>query len=115
MVSTNIVPMIQQNYQAGGITSPVGTTVLLSTASATAIGANPNRRGIAFANPNNDGTIIYVCPANQTAVIGQGTPILPGSVVRFEGKPDANINFNCGWNAIASTGSNKPLTVLEFI
>jgi hypothetical protein len=115
MASPGTAATIQQNYQAGGITSPVGSTTLLTTSSAPIIGANPNRRGIWFANPNNDGTIIYVCPSNLAAVVGQGIPVFPGGVVQFNGDPAANINFSSGWNAIASTGSNKPVTVLEFV
>ena len=110
-----VAATIQQNYQAGGIVSPVGSTVLLTTASAPAIGANATRRGIWFGNPNNDGTIIYVCPANIAAVVGQGIPIFPGGLVQFNGDPSSNINFTSGWNAIASAGPNKPLAVLEFI
>lgn len=116
MASTGVAATIQQNYQAGGIVSPVGTTVLTNNgASVPAIGTNPNRRGIWFSNPNSDGTVIYVCPANQAAVIGQGIPVFPGGLVTLNGDPAANINFTAGWNAIASTGSNKPLTVLEFV
>lgn len=114
MVSTNAAPTIQQAYQAGGIVSPVGSTVSLGTVSATAIAANPNRRGIAFVNPGATVTL-YVCPANQAAVIGNGIPVFPGGMVRLDGNPDANINFTSGWNAIAGSGSGNPLTVLEFV
>jgi hypothetical protein len=106
-------PTNQQNYQVPGVTSPNGTTVLVGIASITAIGPNQNRRGLRFFNPS--AVIMYVCPANQAAVIGQGVPILPsaGPVDMIgDGKL---INYNSGWNVISATGSNNPLTILELL
>jgi hypothetical protein len=105
-------PTIQQNMNIQ-ITSPNGSTVLLGTVSATAIGPNANRRGLRFYNP---GTVtIYICPANIPAVIGQGIPILPGGgPVDFIGDGRL-INYNSGWNAIAASGAANPLTVLELL
>lgn len=95
------------------IASPVGSTVLVGTASVAAIAANISRRGIIFINP---GTVnLYVCPSNQTAVIGQGVLILPGGQQTFLGDPSANVAFNSGWNAIAATGASNPLTILELL
>lgn len=106
-------PTISQNYSIG-ITSPNGTTALVGAASVTAIGANPNRRGLRFYNPGPTNTI-YICPANQVAVAGQGIPIVPGGgPVDFIGDGKL-INYNSGWNAIASGGSNNPLTILELL
>lgn len=107
------MPLAQLN-QGSGITSPLGTGVLLGTASATAIGANPQRRGITFHNP---GTInLAVCPANLAAVVGAGGIILlPGQTKTFMARPKSRIRVNCGWNAIAASSSNNPLTVLEHL
>jgi|SRR5882672_366036 len=96
------------------ITSPVGSLVLVgNSGQTTAIGPNQNRRGIIFINP---GTIrITLVPANQTAVAGQGVIVLPNAQVAFYNNPDSNVQFNCGWNAIADTGSNNPLQILELV
>jgi hypothetical protein len=105
-------PTIQQNMNIQ-ITSPNGATALVGTVSAQAIGANTNRRGLRFYNP---GTVeIYICPANQVAVAGQGIPILPGGgPVDFVGDGKL-VNYNSGWNAIAASGANNPLTILELL
>lgn len=110
---SNFQPTARMNQNIP-IVSPVGSTVLVGTASVPAIGFNQNRRGLIFINPSSTVTL-YVCPANQAAVAGQGTPILPGGQQTFLGNADLNIAFNCGWNAIASGGSNNPLTVLELV
>jgi len=106
------MPTIQQSY-ALQIASPNGSTVLVGTASVPAIGANPSRRGVRFFNP---GTVtLFICPANQAAVIGQGIPILPGGGPVDMIGDGALINYNSGWNVIAASGSNNPLTVLELL
>jgi hypothetical protein len=107
-----IEPSINQNY-AVQITSPVGSTVTVGTVSVAAIGANPRRRGIVFVNPNTSVTL-YVCPNNQTAVIGEGIPVFPGGMVQLVGDGKL-INYNCGWNAIAASGAANKLTVLELL
>lgn len=110
--ANGIQPTIQQNLNVQ-IVSPNGTTVLVGTSSITAIGPNANRRGLSFFNP---GTVqLYICPANQTAVIGQGIPILPsGGPVDMIGDGEL-LNYNSGWNVIAASGSNNPLTILELL
>jgi hypothetical protein len=105
-------PTIQQNMNIQ-ITSPVGTLALLGTASSSVIGANAARRGIIFINPSAARTITVV-PANQTAVSGQGVVILPQGQVSFIGDGKL-INYNCGWNGVADSGSNNPLEVLELV
>lgn len=104
------LPQIRQNYSVG-ITSPVASGLTtLGTASASAIGSNPVRRRIDFINPNAN-VIVYVCPANLTATPGGGSiPIFPGGTLTITGE-----NVNCGWNAIAASGSNNGLTVLEYL
>lgn len=113
MASANgVLPTIEQNY-AVQTTSPSASTALLATVSTQVIGANIARRGIRFFNPGT--VIIYVCPANIAAVIGQGIPILPGGGY-FDFIGDGKlINYNCAWNAIAASGSNNPLTILELL
>lgn len=106
------LPTIRQSYDIQ-IVSPNGSTVLVGTSSTAAIGTNANRRGLRFYNP---GTVeLYICPANQAAVAGQGIPILPGGgPVDMIGDGEL-LNYNSGWNAIAASGSNNPLTILELL
>lgn len=112
MNANGIQPTIQQNLNVQ-IASPNGTTVLVGTASIAAIGPNPNRRGLRFYNPS--AVVMYICPANIAAVIGQGIPILAGGgPVDMIGDGEL-INYNSGWNVIAATGSNNPLTILELL
>lgn len=103
-------PMISQNLLAA-IVSPVGSTVLVATASIAAIAANPVRRGIIFANAGS--VILYVCPSNIAAVIGQGIPIAAAAIVSFIGTDHAS--YTCGWNVIAASGSGNPLAILELL
>jgi hypothetical protein len=107
------MPLASLN-QGSSIASPKGSGVLLGTASAAAIGANAQRRGITFHNP---GTVeLAVCPANLVAAIGAGSIILlPGQTRTYRAKPKSRIRINCGWNAIAQSGSNNPLTMLEHL
>lgn len=100
--------------QGSSIASPLGSGVLLGNASATVIGPNPVRRGISFHNPGT--VLLALCPANLVAANGAGSIILlPGATKTFLAKPKSRIRVNCGWNGIAATGSNNPLTVLEFL
>lgn len=113
MSSVNgVMPTIQQN-NAVQIASPQGSTVLLATGSLQIIGANAARRGLRFFNPSD--VIIYICPANINAVIGQGIPIVPGGGPVDMIGDGKLINYNSAWNGIAASGSNKPLTVLELL
>jgi hypothetical protein len=100
--------------QGSGITSPVASGVLLGTVSAPAIGFNAQRRGITLHNP---GTVeLAVCPSNLPAAIGAGSIILlPGTTKTIMARPKSRIRVNCGWNAIAQSGSNNPLTILEHL
>ena len=104
-------PTIQQNYSVPNI-SPIGYTVLLATASQSLIGYRQSRRGITFHNPNAS-ISVYVCPSNQTAVIGQGTVILAGTSVTLYSTD--LLNVTSGWNGVAASGSNIPITILEYV
>ena len=101
-----------QNYDVP-ITSPNGSSVLVSGASIQAIGANIVRRGVIFINSNLNGPTLRVVPGNQTAVAGQGVPVLPGSQVAFIN--DGLAQYNCAWNTIADSGSDNPLQILELL
>lgn len=107
------MPLASLN-QGSTIASPLGSGVLVGGASTTAIAANRQRRGITFHNP---GTVaLAVCPANLTAVFGAGgITLLPGQSKTFMAKPQSRIRVNCGWNVIAQSGSNNPLTILEHL
>lgn len=110
--ANGVLPTIQQNLSVQ-IASPQGSTALLTTASVQVIGANAARRGLLFFNPSD--VIIYICPANQTAVIGQGIPIVPGGgPVQMIGDGKL-INYNSAWNGIAASGADKSLTILELL
>lgn len=112
MASANgILPTIQQNLNVQ-IASPQGSNILVSGASIPAIGANAARRGVVFINCS-DASTIYLVPANQTAIVGRGIPILPQAQREFIGDGKL-INYNTGWNAI-SDGVNVPLEVLELL
>jgi hypothetical protein len=93
--------------------SPLGTQISnLTTVSQAVIGPNTRRRGILFHNPDN--VIIAVSPANIPAVAGAGGRlILPGQELRI--KAEGRVRVNCGFNAIAASGANHSLTILEFL
>lgn len=112
-VTGAVMPLAFLN-QGSLIASPNGSGVLLTTASMLAIGANPVRRGITFHNP---GTVnLAMCPANLSAVIGAGgITLLPGETKTFMARPRSRVRVNCGWNAIAASGANNPLTMLEHL
>jgi hypothetical protein len=103
-------PQVRQNYSVP-ITSPVASGLTnLGTVSVPAIGSNPVRRKIEFINPNALVTV-FVCPSNLTATTGGGSiPIVPGGTLIIEGE-----NVNAGWNAIAASGNNNGLTILEYL
>lgn len=107
------MPLASLN-QGSSILSPRASGILLGTGSVPAIGSNAQRRGITFHNP---GTVnLAVCPANLAAAIGAGSIILlPGQTRTYQAKPKSRIRINCGWNAIAQSSSNNPLTVLEHL
>lgn len=111
MSANGIQPTIQQNLNVQ-IASPQGSSVLVSGASIPAIGANAARRGVIFINGSAVDTL-YLVPANQAAVVGQGIPILPQGSRDFVGDGKL-INFNTGWNVISS-GVNTPLEILEML
>jgi hypothetical protein len=111
MSANGIMPTIQQNNTVQ-IDSPQGSSVLVSGASISLIGANKARRGIVFINGSAADTI-YIVPANQTAVVGRGIPILPQASREFIGDGEL-INYNTGWNGISS-GVNTPLEILELL
>lgn len=112
MASANgILPTIQQNLNVQ-IASPNGSSASISGASIQVIGSNASRRGIIFINGSATDTI-YLVPANQVAVVGQGIPILPQASREFIGDGKL-INYNTAWNAISS-GSSTPLEMLELL
>ncbi|WP_439392319.1 hypothetical protein ACRQ5Q_22240 [Bradyrhizobium sp. PMVTL-01] len=111
MSANGVLPTIQQNLNVQ-IASPNGSSLLVSGASIQAIGANASRRGLIFIN-GSAANIIYLVPANQAAVVGQGIPILPQASREFIGDGRL-INFNSGWNVI-SDGVNVPLEILELL
>jgi hypothetical protein len=111
MSANGVLPTVQQNLNVP-IASPQGSSVLVSGVSIAAIGANPSRRGIIFINGSATDTL-YLVPANQVAVVGQGIPILPQAQREFIGDGRL-INYNVGWNVISS-GVNTPLEVLELV
>lgn len=104
-------PLANLNYDVP-IVSPNAYGTSLGTVSVAVIGPNPVRRGIVFHNP---GTIaVAVCPANLSAAFGPGSLIvLPGDTKRVFAQ--GNLKVNCGWNAIAQSGANNPLTILEYV
>lgn len=112
-MAANEPAMLNQQSYSVATTSPNGTVALVGTASVAAIGANITRRGIIFINPNLSGPTIWVAPANQTLVAGQGVPVLPGGQVSFLGSE--NVTYNCAWVSIAASGSNNPLQILELL
>lgn len=111
MSANGILPTIQQNLNVQ-ISSPNGSFVSVSGASIQAIGSNAARRGIIFVNGSATDTL-YLVPANQAAVVGQGIPILPQAQQAFIGDGKL-INYNTGWNVISS-GANTPLEILELL
>lgn len=93
------------------VASPVATPLTtLTTGSQPLLAADPNRHGVIFANP---GTIAAaVCPDNLAASFGGGSIIiLPGDSKRIVGND--RVRVNCGWSAIAQSGSNNALTALS--
>jgi len=100
-------------FATQGITSPVAT---LQTAIGTAAGLaivpfRSTRRAIAFYNCNvTAASTIFITPLN-TAVVGQSIGIAGGSSIIFT--PD--LGCNCGWTAIATTGTTNCLLILEFV
>lgn len=100
--------------QGSSISSPNGSGVLVTTTSRAAIGANAQRRGIALHNAGS--VALAFCPANLAAVFGGGSVILlPGQTKTYQAKPQSRIRVNTGFNVIAQSGSNNPLTILEFL
>jgi hypothetical protein len=91
--------------------SPAATLfTALSTTSVGVIGTSTLRRGLVFLNPNPSGVNMWVVPSNVTAVINQGVPLTPGSSYTVP----STLHCNAAWNAIAASGTNNVLTILEF-
>lgn len=101
---------MKQNLVLSTVESPIGfPTLTLTTGSQEIIGADRNRAGIQFHNPGT--VVLAVCPANLDAVIGAGSVILlPGQTKSIYGND--NVKINCGWNAIADSGVDNPITVI---
>jgi hypothetical protein len=112
--NSNPEPLARLNT-GSAIASPVSSGVLLGTAVVSAIGSNAQRRGIAFHNP---GTVaVSVCPSNLSVAYGVAGSIivLPGQTKTYMAKPLSRIRVSCGWNAASQSGSNNPLTILEYL
>lgn len=105
-------PLIGQNLSVP-IGSPNASNASVSNASQTVLQSNIVRRGIIFTNPSAS-VSFYVIPSNLPAVIGQGFLILPGAQLQLFGDGKL-INYNCGWNAIASVVGPTTMTILEFL
>jgi hypothetical protein len=101
--------------QGSSISSPLGSGATLSTSASSVIGANPVRRGIAFHNPGD--AEIAVFPSNLSVTYGAAGSIIisPGQTKTFLARPKSRIRVNCGWKAVAQTGSTNPLTIAEFL
>lgn len=95
-------------------TSPVSTGVAISTTATTVIGTSSLRHGIIFHNPGT--ATLYVFPSLTTTVtttaLGGSFTIFPGGTLELP--PSLYANVNCAWSAFATTGSNQPLTIVEF-
>lgn len=92
--------------------SPLPTLVTtLGTSSLAVVGFNATRRAISFhsTDPTNNSTI-FLTPL-AVATIGQGVVLVPGQDYVI----DAGLGCNCGWMAIAGTGSANKLLILEFV
>lgn len=114
MASANgVLPANQQNFLVA-LVAPIGVAISVgSTSSQRIVAFNANRRAITFANPGS--VIIYICPDNVTAnnvALGGMVALYPGSerTIIAEG----NLAVNCGWNAIAASGANNPLTITDW-
>jgi hypothetical protein len=94
------------------IASPIGSAASLGTASVKVLEASPVRRGVIFHNP---GTIpLAICPENLTAVFGAGSMVvLPGQERRIIA--EGRVRVNCGWNGMAQSGTNNPLSILSIL
>jgi hypothetical protein len=90
-----------------GTASPAPLTVVsVGTTSLLAIAANSARLGLIFHNPNPSGNNLWVTNLS-TAVANQGILVLPGDRVA--------IPSNCGWTAVAGTGSSNNLVIVELV
>lgn len=109
--AVGITPLsMKQNMVLPDVQSPLGfPTLTLTTGSQQIVAADRNRCGIQFHNP---GTVVLAfCPENLAAVIGAGgVTLLPGQTKTIYGND--NVKVNCGWNGIAASGANNPVTVL---
>lgn len=105
-----VQPTIRQQQKVP-VTSPVAELLAtLGTGSETLLDPDPNRHGVIFHNP---GTVnVAVCPDNVAAVVGAGSiVILPGDRKQIIGND--RVRINCGWNAIAASGSTNRITALS--
>lgn len=95
------------------ITSPNGGQVTnLTTASATLLGANQNRRGILFHNPGAQNKA--VAPANLAASQGAGSIIILPKAQK-EIRAFGKVRVNCGFNAQTANNGDGSLSWLEFV
>lgn len=87
----------------------------LSTTAVVAVSPNTTRHGILFHNPGSINTYVYpsnIGTAPSVASPGGSFVIYGGGTLSFPSPLFSNVN--CGWSAFVSSGSNQPLTILEF-
>lgn len=95
----------------GGKVTPINS---LGTTALQVIGPNPQRASLTFANPGT--VMVYVAPLINAvggsftitlSALGGSFPILAGGMLTLQGE------ISLGWQALAASGSNNPLTVSE--
>ena len=96
---------------SGGKVTPVNN---LAAVWVLVVAANPNRQSITFHNPGTNTmyigmmTTVVGSQLNPTlAALGGTFSLLPGATMTFTGE------CQLAWGAIAATGSQNPLTVME--
>lgn len=96
------------------ILGPIGIGIgALGTVSQQVIGSDAVRHGLIFHNPGDQN--IRIMPANVTPIAGAGGIVLyPQTEQEIFGDENSYLNINCAWNAVADSGSNNPLTILNF-
>jgi hypothetical protein len=92
-------------------TSPVATLqTAIGTSGLLIVPFRASRRAISFFNSNTSNTTIWVSPLAMSTA-GLGVPIAAGSSYTIT--PD--LCSNCGWTAIAATGTTNTMLILEFV
>jgi hypothetical protein len=96
---------------SGGKITPINN---LGTSPIQVVAGNPARQTITFCNPGT--IVIYVAPlitltgatlTPSLAALGGCFPVFPGGLLIITGE------CQVGWQALAASASNNPLTVME--